>query len=120
MHEKIDGLRQLIFSGNLRRLGNVALNSVEQWLNVSRPRSYPVLLDIVLTKACNLNCTFCISSTVEGQRWLPYDLYERVARELFPYARNLSFCSGGEPLLYPKIREAAGTWIDERQRELRQ
>jgi MoaA/NifB/PqqE/SkfB family radical SAM enzyme len=29
-----------------------------------------------------------------------------MGRELFPYAREVLFCSGGEPLLYPKVREA--------------
>jgi len=37
---------------------------------------------------------------------MPFRLYKQVARELFPSACKVFFCSGGEPFLYPKIREA--------------
>jgi MoaA/NifB/PqqE/SkfB family radical SAM enzyme len=98
--------REFLRSASVRRIGNLAHNTLERWLGATRLRSYPVSLDVVLTKACNLNCTFCISSTVEDRRWLAYDLYERIAAELFPSAYRVSFCSGGEPLLYPRIRDA--------------
>jgi radical SAM protein with 4Fe4S-binding SPASM domain len=88
-----------------QRLANVALNRLETRQRVGSPRSYPRQLDIVLTKACNLNCTFCISSSLENARWLEFDLYKEIAAELFPHATRLSICSGGEPLLYPQIRE---------------
>lgn len=98
--------REFARSATLPRVFNLAENLVERNLNVCRPRSYPLFLDVILTKACNLNCTFCISSTVEEQRWLDYGLYERIAQKLFPYALSISFCSGGEPLLYPNVRDA--------------
>jgi len=88
-----------------RRVANIALNHLEAKLRVPTPRSLPRSLDIVLTKACNLNCTFCISSTLENARWLEFEVYERIAAELFPTASRLSICSGGEPLLYPRIRD---------------
>ncbi len=106
MIEKLPKIKNLVRSATVARISNLLLNSVERRLNISRPRSYPLSLDVVLTRACNLKCTFCISSTVEGERWLSYKLYQRVAHELFPYAREVLFCSGGEPLLYPKVREA--------------
>ena len=105
MNGKCEKMRQLLRTLTVRRSWNLALNAVERRMGVARPRSYPYSLDIVLTKACNLNCTFCISSTVEDQRWLDFDLYQQIANELFPYAYRVSFCSGGEPLLYPKIRD---------------
>lgn len=88
-----------------RRLANIALNHLEARLRVRSPRSLPRSLDIVMTKACNLNCTFCVSSTLENARWLEFETYERIAAELFPTASRLSICSGGEPLLYPRIRD---------------
>jgi len=106
MSPKLARLRRLLRSASLRRVHNLLWSLTEQRLRVSRPRSYPLALDVILTKACNLNCTFCVSSTVEGERWLPFELYERIARDLFPYAWRLSLCSGGEPLLYPRLREA--------------
>jgi MoaA/NifB/PqqE/SkfB family radical SAM enzyme len=72
-----------------------------------RPYSLPWKIDLVLTKACNLRCAFFISyDSLGGERWMDFGLYEHIARQLFPSAHSIFFCSGGEPLLYPKIREA--------------
>jgi radical SAM protein with 4Fe4S-binding SPASM domain len=88
-------------------LSNTALNYTESWLRRSQPASYPVVLDIILTKACNLRCTFCISyDSLAHQYWLDYGLYQRIAQKLFPYSWDVQFCSGGEPFFYPQIREA--------------
>ena len=79
----------------------------EGLLRVARPLSYPIILDIILTKACNLRCVFCISySSIKGNRWMDFPLYERIARQLFPQAHSLFLCSGGEPLMYHRLREA--------------
>lgn len=76
-------------------------------LRVAKPYAYPVNVDVILTKACNLRCLFCISyGSLKEERWMSFDLYSRVARELFPTAHGLFICSGGEPFLYPRIREA--------------
>ncbi|MCC2111267.1 MAG: radical SAM protein [Hyphomicrobiales bacterium] len=91
----------------MKALLNTALNYTESWLRRPEPASLPVILDIVLTKACNLRCTFCISYTSsETSYWLDYGLYERIAAELFPTAWDVQFCSGGEPFLYPRLRDA--------------
>lgn len=91
----------------MKALVNAALNYSESWLRRPRPVSLPVILDIALTKACNLRCTFCISyGSLSGNHWLDFDLYKRIAAELFPSAWDVQFCSGGEPFLYPHIREA--------------
>jgi MoaA/NifB/PqqE/SkfB family radical SAM enzyme len=37
---------------------------------------------------------------------MDFQLYERIARQLFPLAHSLFFCSGGEPLIYRRLREA--------------
>ena len=79
----------------------------EGLLRVARPLSYPTTLDIILTKACNLRCTFCISyGSIKGDRWMDFGLYERIARQLFPRAHSLFICSGGEPLMYHRLRDA--------------
>ena len=93
MFDTLGRIREFARFATPRRVGNVALNLLEQRLGIGRPRSLPISLDVILTKACNLNCTFCISSTVEDRRWLAFDQYERIARELFPSAYKLSFCS---------------------------
>jgi len=37
---------------------------------------------------------------------MDFALYEQIARRLFPFVTTIFFCSGGEPLLYPLLREA--------------
>ncbi|MEJ2718759.1 MAG: radical SAM protein [Deltaproteobacteria bacterium] len=86
---------------------NGLVNYAEALMGRVAPVSLPVGLDIILTKACNLRCTFCVSyGSLKGERWMSFDLYEQIARELFPTALNLFICSGGEPLLYSRIRDA--------------
>lgn len=90
-----------------RALLNAATGAVEGALHRPRPLSMPATLDIVLTKACNLRCIFCISyDSPEHEYWMDFELYKKMARELFPTTLGVFFCSGGEPLLYPHIREA--------------
>ena len=109
-----EGLRKLAFLNRRSRL-NAALSAVEGAMGLARPHSLPVRLDLVLTKACNLRCRFCISyGSVEGGKWMDFALYQRIARELFPTAAEVSFCSGGEPLLYPRLREALALARDSR------
>lgn len=100
------------FLAALRRAGlkayaNAAINYCEALLRIPKPRTLPVSIDIVLTKACNLRCIFCISyGSLKNDRWMSFDLYERIARKLFPSALGLFICSGGEPFLYPRLRDA--------------
>lgn len=92
---------------NAKAYANALLGYLEAYGRVAKPRSLPWKLDLVLTKACNLRCTFCISyGSLKGERWMDFGLYEEIARVLFPTAHTVFFCSGGEPLLYPRIREA--------------
>jgi MoaA/NifB/PqqE/SkfB family radical SAM enzyme len=96
-------LRQI----NPRAVLNASLNYCEGLFRLARPRSYPLRLDLVLTKACNMRCIFCISyGALAGPRWMDFELYEQIAATLFPKALKVFICSGGEPLLYPRIREA--------------
>jgi MoaA/NifB/PqqE/SkfB family radical SAM enzyme len=86
---------------------NAAVNCVEGAIGITRPKTYPVELDIILTKACNLRCVICIAyGSIRGERWMPFERYEKIADKLFPHARGVFFCSGGEPFLYPRIRDA--------------
>ena len=92
---------------NPKSLINAGACYLEAFLRRPRPASRPVVLDIILTKACNLNCIFCISyKSLTGQHWMPFDLYRRIAGSLFLTAHAVLFCSGGEPFLYRHIRKA--------------
>lgn len=86
---------------------NLGVTYWEAFWRISRPLAYPANVDVILTKACNLRCTFCIAyGSLREVRWMPFDLYERIAAELFPRAYGVFICSGGEPFLYPRLREA--------------
>jgi radical SAM protein with 4Fe4S-binding SPASM domain len=58
---------------------------------------------VVLTKACNLACTFCKDYETEGAKNVTAENLARVASQLFPTARRLSICSGGEPYLHREL-----------------
>lgn len=107
MKPKSQTLIAALRRANFRAYANAATNYCEAMLRIPRPRTLPVNLDIVLTKACNLRCIFCISyGSLKNERWMDFALYERIARKLFPSAHGLFICSGGEPFLYPRIRDA--------------
>jgi len=106
-HNPLTGALALLKQVNPGAYLNAFLAYASGRLRVTKPRSLPLKLDIILTKACNLRCTFCISyGSLTGERWMDFGLYERIARRLFPTAFSVLFCSGGEPLLYPRLREA--------------
>ena len=92
---------------NGKSIYNTARNLWHGFRRQTHPASFPRDIDITVTKACNLRCTFCISyGSLGGQRWMPFDRYEKIAEKLFPSALRVYICSGGEPLLYRHIRDA--------------
>ena len=63
------------------------------------------MVDLVITKACNLACTFCKDYEHPGAKKVERENFERVAAELFPTARWLNICSGGEPYLHTGLED---------------
>ena len=102
-----------------RQALNTGLNEVEFRLQSTVVRSLPQNVDIVLTKACNLACTFCVDYETPGAKRISLENFERVARQLFPTARLVSICSGGEPYLHKGLedllrvarRHRVATWV---------
>ena len=89
----------------LRQGFNKALNTAERRLQRSRLRSKPIVIDIVVTKACNLACTFCKDYEHPGAKKIDRENFERVAEQLFPTARRVNVCSGGEPYLHTGLED---------------
>lgn len=89
----------------LSKLPNRLLNEFEFRLQRRCLRSMPVTIDVVLTKACNLACTFCKDYETEGAQRISLSNFERIAAQLFPTATGLSICSGGEPYLHRGLEE---------------
>ena len=83
----------------------------------------PIELFMQIASACNLDCYMC-SEHNRPQEWrrgrgatsLPPGLFEKVERELFPYARRLTIGVGGEPMISPHfldyVRRAHATGLD--------
>ena len=70
-----------------RQALNTGLNEVEFRLQSTVVRSLPQNVDIVLTKACNLACTFCVDYETPGAKRISLENFERVARMRATFAR---------------------------------
>lgn len=64
---------------------------------------FPRILEIELTRMCNLKCVHCWNNASNYAKELPFDIIER---ELINSPRGLEIkLTGGEPFLYSKFRE---------------
>ena len=89
-----------------RAAANRLVNGVETRRAAARLRSLPPTVDVVLTKACNLACAFCVDYESEGTaRHVSRENFERAAAQLFPTASLLQICSGGEPWLHRGLED---------------
>lgn len=87
-------------------LGNKLLNHVEERLQRTKLISLPVVVDVVLTKACNFACSFCKDyETPETSKRISIDNFQRLARQVFPTAARMDICSGGEPYLHTGLTD---------------
>ena len=86
-------------------LKNKLINKIETTAGRTRLRSKPVVVDVVLTKACNFACTFCKDYETEGAKRISLTSFERMAAQLLPTASRLSICSGGEPYLHTGLED---------------
>jgi radical SAM protein with 4Fe4S-binding SPASM domain len=88
-----------------RKRLNQLLNRVESRLCTTTARSMPVVVDVVLTKACNLACTFCKDYQTVGAQRVSVQNFEKIAAQIFPTAHRINICSGGEPYLHPGLED---------------
>lgn len=59
LQDRAAALWEAIHRVNFRGRVNAVINAVDASLGVARPPvGYPIRLDVVLTKACNLRCQF--------------------------------------------------------------
>jgi radical SAM protein with 4Fe4S-binding SPASM domain len=85
---------------HLRHLPQRLFSKIDLHRGAERLIAKPQVVDLVLTKACNLACTFCKDYEIEGAKNVTESQLRRVAEQLFPGASRLSICSGGEPYLH--------------------
>lgn len=96
--KKIKTTKKLSFKKNL----NIILNTIEKKLKRKNLFSFPLRVDIVPTKLCNLRCIFCIQYSSEKKE-LSLENFRFLADMLFPRIYQVFFCSGGEPFLNPNF-----------------
>lgn len=87
-------------------LGNKLLNHVEERMQRTKLLSSPVVVDVVLTKACNFACSFCKDyETPATAKRISIDNFQRLAKQVFPTAARMDICSGGEPYLHTGLTD---------------
>jgi MoaA/NifB/PqqE/SkfB family radical SAM enzyme len=65
----------------------------------------PILINFYLTELCNLNCKMCFLKQIKSEKkFIPLDIIKKVVKELI-YLRPRYNLTGGEPFLYPDIKE---------------
>lgn len=82
--------------------------------------SRPLTLVLDVTERCNLRCVMCHFARVERIHFPPFDrlpadhgnmsaaLFERIARQFFPYARRVALACAAEPLMHPRFAALLG------------
>jgi radical SAM protein with 4Fe4S-binding SPASM domain len=87
------------------KFANKVVNKIEIKLGRTTLISRPTLVDVVITKSCNLACTFCKDYTTPGSQRLSQGNFERAARQLLKTATQMNICSGGEPYLHTGLED---------------
>jgi MoaA/NifB/PqqE/SkfB family radical SAM enzyme len=87
---------------------NAALSDAEFEAGAKELRSYPRALFVELTENCNFRCLMCRSADrYEPSRNMTFELYERIAAELFPYAELVDLRGWGESTILPQFTRYA-------------
>lgn len=68
-------------------------------------RAMPTWINLTSTTACNLKCFMCnqFLDPDSPKVMLDEDVYQRVVRELYPFAKTMQLSAFGEPLMTPKM-----------------
>jgi MoaA/NifB/PqqE/SkfB family radical SAM enzyme len=95
---------------------NLELNSSESAQGVTRLASVPISLYVDINLKCNLKCPSCHRNhpQYDSFEWptMPFETFERVARELFPTAYRVMLTGGGESLVHPDIDRMLDLCVD--------
>ena len=88
-----------------RQILNTFINIVESRLSLPVLYSLPQTVDIALTRQCNLACVYCKEYPTRGAKQISVDNFRKAAHMLFPTARQLTICTGGEPYLHRHLED---------------
>ena len=94
--------KEYIYNFFKKKAANTILNLIESLFQKTNLISYPQIVDMVITKNCNLNCCFCKKYSSDTLN-ISLNNFEKIASQLLPKARKLNICSGGEPFIHKNI-----------------
>lgn len=101
------------FVNNIRENKRINMNTMNQKINWRQPgNSRPRICMLMITHACNLNCTYCYESFKSGRKMPSALAKEIILREVEFVKQNSKYdgleidLMGGEPMMnYPLIQE---------------
>jgi MoaA/NifB/PqqE/SkfB family radical SAM enzyme len=98
-------LASLPFGSPEFKAANARLAAEDEAACAPSVRAMPTWINLTSTTACNLKCFMCnqFLDPDSPKVMLDEDVYQRVVRELYPYARTMQLSAFGEPLMTPKM-----------------
>jgi MoaA/NifB/PqqE/SkfB family radical SAM enzyme len=98
-------LASLPFGSAEFKAANARLAAEDQASCAPLARAMPTWINLTSTTACNLKCFMCnqFLDPDSPKVMLDEDVYQRVVRELYPYATTMQLSAFGEPLMTPKM-----------------
>lgn len=98
-------LASLPFGSPEFKAANARLAAEDQDLCTPFARAMPTWINLTSTTVCNLKCFMCnqFLDPNSPKEMMDEDVYQRVVRELYPYAKTMQLSAFGEPLMTPKM-----------------
>ncbi len=102
-----DELRDLPFGSPEFKDANALLNQQDADALATVGRGMPSWINLTGTTVCNLKCFMCNQFLdPDSPKWIMQDaVYDRVVRELYPFAKTVQFSAFGEPLMTPGMEQ---------------
>ena len=100
-------LASLPFGSQAFKDANAKLAAEDQDRCAPFARAMPTWINLTSTTACNLKCFMCnqFLDPESPKVMMDEDVYQRVVRELYPYAKTMQLSAFGEPLVTPKMHQ---------------
>ena len=98
-------LASLPFGSPEFKAANLKLATEDESQCAPYARAMPTWINLTSTTACNLKCFMCnqFLDPNSPKVMMDEDVYQKVVRELYPYARTMQLSAFGEPLVTPKM-----------------
>jgi MoaA/NifB/PqqE/SkfB family radical SAM enzyme len=98
-------LASLPFGSAEFKAANARLAQEDQDRCAPVARGMPTWINLTSTTVCNLKCFMCnqFLDPNSPREMMDEQVYQRVVRELYPYARTMQLSAFGEPLMTPKM-----------------